>query len=167
MALPVRLYVDTNIFIRLFEAKGDVSEALAELFLRAPRAAAPFLATSELTLAELLVGVFRQRNDRLIDLYGTWANTNPYVEAGPVDRLILRSAAVLRARYGSLRLPDAIHLATALHMRCSHLLTDDLKLRGTYELFNHHWGLTIGPAAVEIVRPDVEYVRALAGAPPG
>ena len=50
-----RIYVDTNVFILLFERRDKVSNLLAELFLIDRTGRESLLATSELTLAELLV----------------------------------------------------------------------------------------------------------------
>lgn len=159
MATPDRLYVDANIFIRLFEGNDDLSAALGELFLREPKGARPFLATSELTLAELLVVPCREGNDELIGRYDNWTTTNDYLEVGPVDRSVLWPAAVLRGNYPNLKLPDAIHLATSLRFGCTHFLTADLRLSGTYQLFHNHWGLLFGPAATEVVRPEIALIQ--------
>ncbi len=161
MATPNRLYVDANIFIRLFEGDDELSAALGALFLFEPKSAKPFLATSELTLAELLVVPCREGNDQLIGSYDNWTRTNDYLEVGPVDRSVLWAAALLRARYSGLRLPDAIHVATALRFPCSHFLTADLRLNGTYELYHNHGGLVFGPAATEIVRPEVAFIQGI------
>ena len=54
MAQVDRLYVDTNVFVRLFESSDEISRLLVELFLAERTGGETFLATSELTLAELL-----------------------------------------------------------------------------------------------------------------
>ena|SRR5437867_1720668 len=49
------------------------------------------------------------------------------------DREIARRAAILRARHSSLRLPDALVIATAVELEADHLLTTDRRwkaLRG-------------------------------------
>jgi predicted nucleic acid-binding protein len=49
------------------------------------------------------------------------------------DREIARRAAILRARHSSLRLPDALVIATAVDLEADHLLTTDRRwkaLRG-------------------------------------
>jgi predicted nucleic acid-binding protein len=163
MVLPDRLYIDTNIFIRLFEGRDDVETELGFVFLREPVCDPAFLLTSELTLAELLVEPVRRNDGQMISRYDGWTTSNQFLEVRPVDRWVLWSAAVLRAAYATLKLPDAIHLATALLTGCSHFLTADGKLRGTYELSLQHWGLRIGPASVAIVRPEVGYLQSLTG----
>src|SRR3972149_5254182 len=128
-----RLYVDANVYIRLFEGTDELSRVLSELF-SIDRNSEPYLATSELTLAEVLVLPTRRKDVQLISLYENWTIWNSYIEVGPIVRDVLRCAAILRASYLSLKLPDAIHLATALLMRCSHFLTADERLGGEYEM---------------------------------
>ena len=155
-----RLYVDANVYIRLFEGTDELSRVLSELF-SIDRNSEPYLATSELTLAEVLVLPTRRKDVQLISVYDNWTISNSYIEVGPIVRDVLRCAAILRASYLSLKLPDAIHLATALLRLCSHFLTADERLGGEYEMlvgrneFNrvHH--------SVEVLRPEVSVVNRL------
>lgn len=156
-----RLYVDTNIFIRLFEGNDALTYALAELFLFERPGDEPFLATSELTLAEALVTPYRNSDERLIDGYDSWITSNPYLEVGPIHRQILWDAAVLRSQNPSLKLPDAIHVSTAIDMNCSHFLSADERLSNRYELVHTRHGMTRVAGGVEVLRPSVELVRDL------
>jgi predicted nucleic acid-binding protein len=161
MAIPDRLYVDANVFVRLFEGNDKLSAALARLFLREPTGQRPLLATSELTFAELVVVPIREGNEQLVQRYDNWTRSNEYLEIGPVDRAILWSAAALRARYSSLKLPDAIHVGTALKAGCSHFMTADLKLAGSYVLDVQHRGDAPGSAGIEVMRPDIDIIDAI------
>ena len=165
---PNRLYVDTNIFIRLFEGSDALSAALGRVFLLERRSdAKPFLTTSELAFAELFVDPWRESSENKIALYDSWTISNDYIEVGPVDRSVLWSAAILRARHRSRRLPDAIHVATALRFSgCTHFLTADESISGTYELSDSFRGQTFGPASVEVVRPEVAFLQSLVEAEP-
>lgn len=156
-----RLYVDSNIFIRLFEGNDEIATALAELFLLETKRPEQPLATSELTLAEVLVVPYREQNDRLIDAYDGWTKSNDYLEVGPLDRGVLWYAALLRSQYQSLKLPDAIHVSTAIGMRCSHFLSADRRLADRYELTHTRHGVTKGPASVEVVHPERDVVDQL------
>jgi predicted nucleic acid-binding protein len=53
------------------------------------------------------------------------------------DRSIARRAAALRARYQSLRLPDALVIATAAELDADHLLTTDQRWKGLRRLGLH------------------------------
>jgi uncharacterized protein len=161
MPQVTRVYVDSNVFIHLFERSDELSDQLGELFLAEHPRAEPFLTTSELTVAELLVGPMRREDDRLIQIYENWSRSNDYVSVGPVSLGVLMSAARLRARNTSLKLPDAIHLSTAMHFRCSHFLTADKRLSGRYELTEHRFGSFKGPFIVDILRLELEVVSGL------
>src|SRR5688572_24313959 len=113
MAAP-RLYLDANIFILAFENNDDVARKLLELISLNENAKTHFLATSELTLAELMVDPIRKNNDRLIEIYENLTIGNALIKIGTVSRDVLWHAAQLRAENLFLRLPDAIHLSTAM-----------------------------------------------------
>lgn len=131
-----RLYIDSNIFIYMFESDDERAEALSELFSIQTPTGVDFFATSELTLSELLVRPYRMSDDGLIRTYSRWITPNSFLTVAPVERGILQHAARLRAKYATLRLPDAIHLATALALRCTHFLSGDERLQSSYELEN-------------------------------
>jgi predicted nucleic acid-binding protein len=160
MPVASRLYVDANIFIYAFEGNGDLGAALIRL-LTIEGKVAPFLVTSELTLAEVLVAPYRNRDNRLIDLYDRWTVPSPRLTVDPVSRPVLWYAAVLRSQYTSLRLPDAIHLSTAMLMNCSHFLTGDTRLSSKYELLHHRYGIQKGPLSIEVMRPQPDLVQQL------
>ncbi len=76
------------------------------------------------TYAEALVGPIRRGVDRSVDEFVDVGD----VEIVPMDRTLARRTAELRARHPTLRLPDAMTLATALE-RDAELLTFDRALR--------------------------------------
>ncbi|WP_206365470.1 type II toxin-antitoxin system VapC family toxin [Siculibacillus lacustris] len=124
---PPLAYLDTNIFISAFEGPGAVSDH-AWWLLDAIEAGRFVGVTSELTLAEVLVHPLRHQDEALTEAYAAMLTTSPVFAVMPVDRSILVSAARLRARFGALRLPDAIHLATALAAEASHFVSRDVRL---------------------------------------
>ncbi len=156
-----RIYVDTNVFILLFERRDELSNQLAELFLIDRTGKEPLLATSELTLAELLVDPYRRNDDHLIQTYDNWTITNDHITVDPISRDVLRSAAVLRSKHKNLKLPDAIHLSAAASLRCSHVLTADKSLRERYDVAHHGFGHPKGPVRLDIIRPEIDVIRQL------
>ena len=154
-----RLYLDANILIALGEGKGEVQELLIELAADYRAGRIPFLCTSELTLAEILVGPYREHNDELIDKYDGWLISGSFMEVGPVDRSVLWYAAVLRAAYQSTKLPDAIHISTAIGFGCTHMLTADTRLPSQIELTHFRYGMTKGPTTLEMLRPEPATLR--------
>jgi predicted nucleic acid-binding protein len=140
-----RLYVDSNVFIAMLERSDDLAGLLLRLLSTPGRAGNTHFLTSELTLAEILVLPYRTSNRQLASGYGDWVGGSETVEARAINRSILLSAAELRAAVPSLRLPDAIHLATAKDHHCTRFLTFDKRLAA------------VGPAmsqVIEFIQPD-------------
>ena len=154
MVVP-RLYLDANIFILAFENNDDVARKLLGLISLNENAKSHFLATSELTLAELMVDPIRKTNDRLIEIYENLTIGNALIKIGTVSRDVLWHAAQLRAENPFLRLPDAIHLSTAMHFGCTHFLSADKRLKEAYSIApNRHVrpGLR---AEISTARPEI------------
>jgi len=157
-----RLYVDSNIFIALLEAEAAARGLLAALFLSSRRDGEPFLATSELTAAETLVHPYRIDDPALIRSYGAWTRSNPFVEVAPVSRDVLVAAAQLRAGERDLKLPDAIHVASAFALGCTHMLTADTRIGPSY-VRPPAFGTSGADAASDlvVVRPEPSVLRDL------
>ncbi len=120
------VYLDTNIFIYALEGYADFVDELTELFESID--AGNFRAvTSELTLAEVLVRPLMDGNRERQIAYQHALQTNDVLEVIPVRRDVLVESASLRA-VANLRLPDAIHAATALLAGCQTFLTNDRRL---------------------------------------
>ncbi|MFK0332527.1 type II toxin-antitoxin system VapC family toxin [Rhizobium sp. NPDC090275] len=122
-----RIYLDTNLFILAFETESDVAVKATLIMSKAKAQNPPRFVTSELTLAELLVLPYRQNNAWLVGLYhqvfsGSW------LDIQPVTRDILLSAARHRATNPARKLPDAVHVATAIGGGCTHLLSSDKRI---------------------------------------
>jgi predicted nucleic acid-binding protein len=149
-----KIYLDTNVFIMAFEWRDKTSDLLSQLFAGQDRPPEPRFVTSELTLAELLVLPFHRNDQSLIDTYESLISTNYWLDVAPVQIPILRYAAVLRSQHKSLKLPDAIHLSTAIGTSCSHILTADLGIKGEYDLSHPHQRITAEAASLTVLRPD-------------
>lgn len=127
-----RIYLDTNVFIEAFEGRGSLSELVASLLTKTPDRQPQHLVTSELTLSELLVKPMELDRQDLVQIYDNWMISNTYLEVVPVVREVLHDAAQLRARDKALRLPDAIHLTTAVGTQCRYFLTNDKRIAGQF-----------------------------------
>lgn len=123
----MRLYWDANAFITLVENGGAISERLGELLERAFDQEIAIV-TSELTLAELLVRPLREGNAERVYVYRDLLDAEGTVEALPVGRELLLSTAQIRADHPAVKLPDAIHIASAELSRCRYFLSADLRL---------------------------------------
>lgn len=124
----MRVYLDSNVFIAAIETQGLVRDLLVRLLtLESRRLPAP-LVTSELSRAEALVAPFRSGGS-LVQTYIRLIRSTHVLETIPVVSFVLTDAALLRAVYPSLKLPDAIHVATAIGTGCDILLSNDGRLR--------------------------------------
>ncbi len=123
----MRIYLDTNALIAALEGEDTVAELVRRLLESAAAGRTSFV-TSELTLAELLVEPLRAGDvGRIEAILGVFGSAAAFVVV-PVDRTMLLGAADLRAAQSGLKLPDAIHLATALAHDCPFVLSNDRKL---------------------------------------
>ncbi len=117
--LGQRVYIDTNIVIYAIEGLANYAAQIQPL-LQAMKAAEVLVVTSELTLAETLVGPIKTNNLRIQQTYRSFLVTTVILEVVPVSRRILEDAAQLRAT-SKLKLPDAIH-----QYQCDSFLTNDV-----------------------------------------
>ncbi len=120
-----RIYIDANVFIAAFETTGNLADKAARLLSEVAVALPQKLVTSELTLAELLVLPMRTSNYTLVNLYSGLLVSNSRLDVRPATRDILIKAAELRAQTPSRKLPDAVHVATAIQSGCTYILSAD------------------------------------------
>jgi predicted nucleic acid-binding protein len=128
-----RVYLDANVFIAAFENPGSRSDH-AWWIIEAIENGEIVGATSELTLAEVLVKPIELGDVQLVDGYERMIAPGPGFEVLPVQRAVLLDAARLRARRASLRLPDAIHVASARAMSCRFIVSNDSRLTAIDDL---------------------------------
>ena len=130
--MPV--YLDANVFIAAIEGdQSDVRTLLWQLFA-AGESGRAVLVTSELTLAEVLPKAATPIRRTYMDLI---------VRSGSFDlrsisrQILVETAAYRRdsirkdpdGRESMVKLPDAIHIVTAIHSQCRKVLSDDTQLR--------------------------------------
>ncbi len=122
--MAISAYLDANFIIRFVESVDDNLASVAD------RADAGIvnLITSELALAEVLVGPMRDGDARLVREYESLFADTAFLQVLPVDRQTLRRSADLRATLGN-KLPDAIHVATAVGAECQVFLSSDRRIR--------------------------------------
>lgn len=118
-----RVALDADIVIAFLDP-GDDQHAVAVAQLRPRLAAGDELLVGATVYAETIVPPLQRGTDTTVDEFLDSAG----IAVVPIDRAIARRAAALRAEHRSLRLPDAMLLATAIATD-SALLTLDKKLR--------------------------------------
>ena len=122
-----QIYLDTNIWIYALEGFPAFAQELTDLFQSIDQGHLTAV-TSELSLAEVLVKPIQNGNASQQETYKQAISNAPNLQVIPVDRAILIEAAQVRATT-SLKLPDAIHAATALTAQCSTFLTNDQRFQ--------------------------------------
>jgi len=152
MAAEQSIYLDTNAIIALVEGPEPTSLSLQDFFERSKTAQVTFNISS-LCLAELLVVPYRNKDKILAEAHLGLTARIGGLSINPVNRAILDAAAVLRANVSRLKLPDAIHLATASTARCQYFLTFDKDFADLQQISHPIFDGTILPA-VKIIRPD-------------
>jgi len=133
-----RVYLDTNVFNRAFESEPEEAKNLQEVlaFLEQDR---NFAVTSELTLAEVLappwnrIGRTKPNKRQFYLKLIVWSG---FIDLRPVSREILISTADWRA-HERVKLPDAIHIVTAVETGCAFLLSSDRDTRRLLEQMTH------------------------------
>jgi predicted nucleic acid-binding protein len=145
-----RIYIDANVFIAAFETRSARSDH-AWWILRAIEADEFVAVTSELTLAEILVGPMRDGDDELVDHYCDILASGDGLEVAAVDRKVLIEAAMLRSMTRSLKLPDAIHVATGRLRGCRFIISDDRRLPSAPGLAL----VQLGPHALDLMRAQM------------
>jgi len=157
------VYLDTNILIQLFEGAGELHDALWALIGKSSSANGPRFQTSALSFAEVLVKPYRENNTELVNLYQALSHSNDWLSVVYVAPSVIDRAAMIRASVGKIKLPDAIHLATASVLRSSHFMTQDMGISNLPSLANPFTGEALLPS-IEIVRLDIASLHALSEA---
>lgn len=121
-----KVYFDTNVFVYVLNAASLMS-AVAVEWLDASLHGDIMGLTGELTLAELLVQPLRVNDAAAVAAVRDMVLESRAVALLPHDRTCFEKAAILRARHG-LKMPDALHLATALGAGAACFVTNDRRL---------------------------------------
>lgn len=127
-----RVALDTGVFIYHLQANPTYVGLTDEIFAWLQRTKSQGV-TSTITMTELLVQPYRDRNQQRADeIYGL-LSTFPNLDWIPPSLEIADAAARLRAKHG-LRTPDALQAATALCAGATGLITNDVTFRRVSDL---------------------------------
>ncbi len=125
MALTI---LDAGVVIGILDG-SDPHHSAARAALSAALEGGERLALPASAYAEAQVGPARSGREAMQRLDAFLADLS--IEVEPITRQVASRAARLRARHGSgLRLPDALVLATALHLKADRVLTTDSRWPG-------------------------------------
>lgn len=125
------IYLDSNILIYAFEGAEARSTPELRVIFSDITSGVVRARTSLITRAEVLVRPLRDKQEELVRLYREILSGRQDIAVQPVDAGIVDRAAELRAAHRLLRLPDALHLATAVLCDCRYFLTSDKRLAGS------------------------------------
>jgi predicted nucleic acid-binding protein len=126
------LYIETGPFIYFTESRPVYTEKMRVIFryLYSKRLA---VITSTISLSETLTKPMKTQDASLIAAYNHLFEDTEGIAMIPVSAAIARNSAYLRAQYG-LKTPDALHVSTALALKCDGLLTNDMGLKRVNEI---------------------------------
>jgi predicted nucleic acid-binding protein len=121
------VYLDTNVFIKAVEGTKEAGAPAKEFIDVLRNRRAGIAVTSEITIAKVLATSRRPdaaplhiKRPAYLDLL-VWSGLFTLI---PVSRSVLLQTAELRET-ANLKLPDAIHLASALQARCRFFVSAD------------------------------------------
>jgi len=118
-----KVYLDTNIWIYALEGYPPFRDNLTELFQQIDLGNLMAF-TSELSLAEALIKPLQNQDLQQEEIYKQAICNRASLAVIPISSEILIEAAKLRASI-KLKMPDAIHAATARLNQCSSFITND------------------------------------------
>lgn len=122
--IPLTVALDSNVFIAALSGDETYS-GTAQKIIQNIQSGQFSAIYSVIVLAEVRgSGTNLNREVTINGFFGSLANSRPVV----VDTSIANLAGGLRQQYAKLRLPDAIHLATALDQKAGLFITNDLTL---------------------------------------
>jgi predicted nucleic acid-binding protein len=118
-----RIALDTSVFIYQLEANARY-QALTDSVFAWVESAGHEAVTSTITMTELLVPSYRDKDEHRVDAFYGLLSTYPNLQWIAPDLEVADVAAKLRAAY-RLRTPDALQAATALQAQATGLVTND------------------------------------------
>jgi predicted nucleic acid-binding protein len=116
------IHLDAGVVIGLLDG-DDAHHGAAIRALRVAQAAGDSLAMAASAFAECLVGPTRAGAQAVTVMRDLFARLP--IDVVPLDAVTAQRAAALRAEHRSLRLPDALVLATAAQATADRLVTTD------------------------------------------
>lgn len=126
-----RIAVDSMCFIYHFEGSAQYGILTKELFFHLQTKASGV--TSVLTLSEILSFERLQQDQLLFEQEKVKVYSTPNLEILSVDGIIAQTASILRYKY-SLKLPDAIQLATAIISKQEVFISNDYSFKKVKEI---------------------------------
>jgi len=128
-----RVYLDSSPFIYFIQENPSYISFVENLFKEITDGHLLGI-SSYLSLLEVLVQPIEQEAFQIAVQYERFMLDNEYLKLYPLDKNIARRAAGLRARYKSLKTPDAVQIATAIENNAEIFITNDKALKQVIEI---------------------------------
>ncbi len=125
--MPQRVYIDSNVFIYLIDGDNDMRRRALTILQEFDQQNAS-LHTSHLTIAECTIAPIRDQRTEIVAAFHDLLEQSEIVELVAITRETVGQAAITAAHL-RLKLPDAIHVATAEALQCDVFLTNDRGIR--------------------------------------
>jgi predicted nucleic acid-binding protein len=122
-----KYYIDTNAIIALLEMPQALSFA-QKTFIKKVANGSYILCSSQLALAECLVKPLKLNDVKAIRGFLSFFDDNESFQVYGFDKSTFLDAAKIRAELGC-KMPDAMHVASALQNECRFFITNDLNLK--------------------------------------
>jgi predicted nucleic acid-binding protein len=119
-----RVYIDTNLFIYFLDRHPTYFSAVAALF-QSSIDQEFFATTGDVAVAEVMVGPYRQADPSLAARFKQFFAQSQLLSVVAHQRHVFDSAAQLAAKK-RMKFIDALHVATAIDVGCTTLITNDL-----------------------------------------
>lgn len=126
-----KIFIDTAPFVYIIENSNDFADSTENKISKFAQNS-KFI-TSVITYAEFCVKP-KKHNDKIVIEYFEKFLSNINCDLKNIDLPISNITADLRAKYTTLKTPDAIQLATAIYFNCNIFLTNDKKLKIVEEI---------------------------------
>ena len=125
-----RYYLDSNVLIAIVERRKNATTRQIGL-MDAITAGEVDAVTSEFSLSECLVKPISDGDEALVEFYQRVLSSEGEIQVTPVARDVLIEAAKVRS-IQKIKLPDAIHFATAWLSGCTTFITNDRRLANAW-----------------------------------
>ncbi|MEA2043309.1 MAG: PIN domain-containing protein [Bacteroidota bacterium] len=126
-----KVFIDTAPLVYIVENINDFADPAENKIIQLSTNS--IFITSVITYTEFCIIPERTNNQQLIKEFGELL-TILNCDIKNIDITIAKATSKLRAKYQSLRTPDALQLATAIHHNCNKFLTNDKKLKQVSEI---------------------------------
>jgi predicted nucleic acid-binding protein len=123
------VYVDSNVFVYLFEGPPQFFTSVKGFFEHTAKAGARLL-TNELTLAECIYKPSREDDSVLVAKYEALLEPGDEIGIIGLDGALAKRAALAGGKQG-LKLADAIHFISAFESGCQFFVTADTRVRSS------------------------------------